>query len=146
MKDQEVQHRKRRKTLIILLLLILLIGLVTVLLFLFGVLPTRGTRDGQVEQVEGTRFQGFDDFYEAPDGLWRTETTFHLLKTQKYVSSEMELEHFLVYKAEPGEIVRVKQDDARWKLVEVISNDTVLATGWVDADKLRAERIEILRP
>jgi flagellin-like protein len=98
---------------------------------------------GRTQDVDAAPGDGevvaLDDFYHAEDGTWKMETTIHLLKEQKYVSSDVELGHFLVYTASPGEVVRISQAEGRWKLLEVMEGGKAKASGWADAEDHRAE-------
>jgi len=138
----ESQENSKNKNRLIPVVLIILIMITAFILYLTGVFKQDISNETEARDMGGERFEGFDDFYHADSGLWRLETTVHLLREQKFVSSDTELSAYLVYEAAPGELARIKQGEGRWKLLEIIQGDAVAATGWADVDKDRAERIE----
>jgi hypothetical protein len=95
---------------------------------------------GHVQQAKGAVFAP-DDFYHAKEGVWKMETTIHLLKSRKFVSSEAELQEYLIYTAKAGETVRISEAMGRWKKLDVIKDGKIKATGWADAEDRRAEWI-----
>jgi hypothetical protein len=128
------ERRSGRRGLAIAIVIVLLIAAVIALRGLFSGNP----QDADVAPVDG-EVTVADDFYHALDGTWKMETTIHLLKEQKYVSSDDELKYFLVYTANPGEIVRISQAEGRWKFLDVMQDGKVKASGWADAEDHRAE-------
>jgi len=80
----------------------------------------------------------FTKFYHANDGEWIiNDPETPVLRTQKYVSSRAEMLEYKVKVLGPGARVRIIQPDARWKLVDVIENGKVVATGWIDAHMVK---------
>ena len=69
------------------------------------------------------------------------ETTIHLLKSRKFVSSENELKAYLVATAKPGETVRISESMGRWKKLDIIKDGKVKSSGWADAEDGRAQWI-----
>ncbi len=91
-------------------------------------------------QARGERFE-FDDFYEADSGTWVLETPVDLLREQKYVSGPTERQNYLVYAAQPSETVVIHAGAGRWKQVDVLAGDRIVASGWVDANRKSARRV-----
>ena len=120
-----------------------LVAIIVIVLLIAAVIALRGLFSGKMQDADVAPIDGevtvADDFYHALDGTWKMETTIHLLKEQKYVSSDVELEYFLVYTANPGEMVRISQAEGRWKFLDVMQDGKVKASGWADAEDHRAE-------
>ena len=138
-----IQMEKRtsnNRTIAIIILLFIIV--IPSIYFIFFNEKSDNPTSAKVEEQTGKRFEGYDDFYHATGGKWNLETTVYLLKEQKFVGSENELQKFLIYQAEPGETVRMKESKGRWKFLEVIKNDSVVAKGWADVDKCKAEKIK----
>lgn len=124
---------KRRRGLWIIVLLVLLA------LGLLAIIPRRRRRVPVEVSPEpsGERF-AFDDFYHAEEGRWALETAVDLLKEQKYVSGEAERERFLVHAAQPAETVVIRSARGRWKQVDVVDGERIVASGWIDANNKQA--------
>jgi len=118
------------------IIILLLFSIIIVLLYLF--LAKSKKEDKQVS-TSAESIRQIDDFYYAVDGTWKMETTIHILKSQKFISSNAELKDYLVYTATPEEIVRITQASGRWKKLEVFKNEKLIATGWADAEDACAE-------
>jgi len=122
-------------------LALLLLAGAALVVHISGLIGGDRGKNGEVSSTSGDRFAGFDDFYHARDGIWRLESTVHLLRERKFVSSQRELRDYLVYEANPGETVRLKQAAGRWKLLEVLDGENAGVAGWADVDKDRASRL-----
>lgn len=133
-KQKETPESKSNKKLAVIIIILLLLSAVVAVVFLFFIKKD----DSSIASNNGDRVE-IDDFYHAENGTWKMETTIHLLKSQKFVSSKTELKEYLIYTANPGEIVRISQASGRWKKLEVLKNGKVAATGWADAEDGRAE-------
>lgn len=125
---------KRRNRIIILVFLLVWI----LLLFYFFVIK-QPPKKNALGQVPGERIE-VDDFYHATDGIWEMETTIHILKSQKFVSSENELKQFLVRTVKPGETVQISQAAGRWKKLAILENGKFVPLGWADAEDGRAKK------
>ncbi len=136
---EDKKSRRRWIILVFLVLFILLISLVLFCKYCGRNIKEKGAV--QMGEVPGDRFE-FDDFYYAVDGTWSLDAALHLLKQRKYVSGPQELQHYLVYEAKPSEVVRIKESDARWKLLEVLEVEDVIATGWADLNRAKATKVE----
>jgi len=134
-------RRKMSRTLLLFLFLIIII--IVFVFFLKN--PSQGSfsDEPKASKSSGERFE-FDDFYHAKDGVWQLESTLHLLKEQKFVSGESELKEYLVYTANSNDTIRIKEASGRWKLIEVVENNSPKAIGWVDANRKNAKRFELL--
>jgi hypothetical protein len=130
-------NNKRNIVLVLLLVILLLI-----IYFLFFNDNSENIRTVTIEKQTGKRFEGYDDFYEATEGKWKLETIVYLLKEKKFVSSDNELQKYLVYKAAPKDTVQMTKSQGRWKYLQVVKNNSVLAEGWADVDKCYAEKIK----
>ncbi len=95
-------------------------------------------REVAVKEVAGERQHGWTPFYHADSDTWKMlDSASYVLKEKKYVSSDTERDAYLVYKVESGGILRIIQADGRWKEVEVLVEDKVVATGWIDAHNVK---------
>ena len=130
----ETQERKSGSRLARIIVLLLLLGAIIAVLYFFVIKK----QDNQSTAPKGAITE-VDDFYHAKDGTWKMETTIHLLKEKKFVSGDAELKSYLVHTAKPGDIVRISQAAGRWKKLEVLKDDKVIATGWADAEDGQAE-------
>ena len=133
--SSETSKSKAGKKVAIIIIILLFIAAIIVVIYLFMI---------KKEDIEvtpsGSEIAVIDDFYHAKDGRWKIETTIHLLKEKKFVSSDTELKNYLVYTAKPGKIVRIAQAAGRWKYLEVEKDGKVIASGWADAEDGKAER------
>lgn len=134
---EETPERKGRKKIAILIIIVLLLDALIAVIFIAYLINQQNAERNQAN-IKG-KIEEIDDFYHAENGTWKMETTIHLLKSQKYVSSDTELKEYLVYTAKPGEIVRISQAAGRWKKLEVLKDGKITATGWADAEDGRAE-------
>ncbi len=84
--------------------------------------------------VTGERDSGFSSFYYAEEGTWRLlDPVTHVLKEQKYTSSDSEKDAFTLKEVPSGGIVTITASEGRWKKVEVIENGKPVVSGWIDA-------------
>ena len=136
------QNRVRRKRIIrrILILLILCVIAFLVYQFVFKNKDMMKEIEGRIEDATGAVLTP-DDFYHAKEGVWKMETKIHLLKSRKFVSSDMELKSYLVKTVKPGEIVRISKSMGRWKKLDLIKDGKVISTGWADSEDGRGEWI-----
>lgn len=133
---------KVNKTLAVIIAILLLIIAIIAVIFIIGkFFIEKGESGGEAKTQAGERIT-VDDFYHATDGLWEMETTIHILKSQKFVSSDIELKSYLVKTVNPGETVRIARAGGRWKYLELIRNGEVIAEGWADAEDGRAKKQE----
>ena len=128
------EESKSGKRLIRIIILLILLGAIIAVLYLFVIKkkkPEVTTTKGVITET--------DDFYHAKKGTWKMETTIHLLKEKKFVSSDAELKNYLIHSAKPGDIVRISQAAGRWKQLEALKDNKIIATGWADAEDGKAE-------
>jgi len=136
------QNRIKRKLIIRRILFLTILGIIAFLLYTFVFKDKKMMEKikNQIEETKGAVLSP-DDFYHAKEGVWEMETTIHLLKSRKFVSSDTELKAYLVYMAKPGETVRISEASGRWKKLDVIEEGEVIASGWADAEDGRAQWI-----
>jgi hypothetical protein len=130
--------------LIIISLLVILAAIVLVFLILVGGdEQTQPVDEGSQPAVEdrGQFQEGMSPFYDAGEGRWiLLDTVTHVLREQKYVSSDREREEYTLFKVPAGGEVRIIEAQGRWKKVEVRKGSEVLGTGWIDADGVKEVR------
>jgi len=134
---QEKAHSNTEKKHVGLWIVVVLLACLILGLILLVPRCRRKPVEVPARQPPGERF-AFDDFYHTEDGRWTLETPVDLLKEQKYVSGEAERERFLVYAAQPAETVVIRSARGRWKQVDVVDGESIVATGWVDANDKQA--------
>jgi hypothetical protein len=90
----------------------------------------------KIDQRSGTR-TGFSPFYYADSGLWViNDPSIDVLRDRKYISPS-ERDAYLVREIGNGVEVRIIQVHQRWKEVEVMVGDNIVAKGWIDANNVR---------
>lgn len=115
-----------------------LLLLLLILVYFFFLQKPKMPDDPVVLKQDGELHHGWSAFYHASDGVWRMlDDECHVLKEQKFVSSEWELNDYLVARVKSGGVLRIVAAEGRWKEVEVIEEDQVLVRGWIDADPIR---------
>lgn len=136
----------RGPALVLVSLLVILAAIVLVFLFLNrGSEPTGPveTDDQAVVEDRGQPSEEMSSFYDATEGRWvLLDTVTPVLREQKYVSSDRELEQYTLFRVPAGGEVRIIEADGRWKKVEVLRGSEVAGTGWIDADGVKeAKRV-----
>ncbi len=88
----------------------------------------------KVVETQGDPHQGWTPFYYAKSGTWKIlDEAAYVLKEKKFVSGASERDAYTIYKLKSGDIARTIESQGRWKKVEVLVDDQVAATGWIDA-------------
>ncbi|MCK5879062.1 MAG: hypothetical protein KAH24_04750 [Holophagae bacterium] len=88
----------------------------------------------KVMETQGERHHEWTPFYYAESGTWKIlDDATYVLKEKKFVSGASERDAYTIYKLKSGDIVRTIESQGRWKKVEVLVDDQVAATGWIDA-------------
>lgn len=117
----------------------LIFFLIVAIIFLFFLKDEPAeTEDREVKEISGEVHHGWTPFYYANSGKWKMlDPVSYVLKEQKFVSSDTEREHYLVKKVEAGGILRILSGNGRWKNVEVLEGEDVIAAGWIDAHNIK---------
>lgn len=131
------QNKSKRSLLLIFLFLLIIAVIVWFVFFRPSSEDSSAKEQGQVTtQSEGERFE-FSEFYYADDGTWVVEDKGILvLKEVKYIS-ESEKEEYTVHEVTSSDFIRIVESRRRWKRVEVLKDNEVIATGWIDAHNVR---------
>ena len=134
-----MDRKKNIIVLVVLLLLLLILAAIPLAVYFMTrheePLPPVG--NAQKTNGGGGRYT-FTKFYHAGEGKWIiNDPETPVLRTQKYVSSRAEMLEYKVKLLEPGSQVQIIQAAGRWKLVEVIEDGKVVATGWIDAHMVK---------
>jgi hypothetical protein len=98
-----------------------------------------------LQQEKGERHQGWTPFYHASGGSWQMlDEASYVLREQKFVSSDSERYDYLVKKVLAGGVLKIIEARGRWKKVQVIENEEIVATGWIDAHNIKkVEKINV---
>ena len=140
-----MDNKNKSKRLLLLIFLFLLIITVIVWLVFFNQ-SSDGSSAAEQSQIssqsEGERFE-FSEFYHADDGTWIIEDKGILvLKEMKYIS-ESEKEEYTVHEVTSSDHIRIVEARQRWKRVEILKDNEVIAYGWIDAHNVRnTQRID----
>lgn len=140
-----MDHKNKGKyTLPLIFLFLLIIAVVVWFVFLNPGNENSSPADqGQISaQPEGERFE-FSEFYHAESGTWVVnDKDILVLKEMKFIS-ESEKEEYTVHEVTSSDHIRIVEARQRWKRVEILKGDEVVATGWIDANNVRdAQKID----
>ena len=138
------EKNKKKYSPLLVLLLLLIIAVIVWFVFLNPTSENSSAADQSqlTTQPEGERFE-FSEFYHASDGTWTiTDEAILVLKEMKYIS-ESEKEEYTVHEVTSSDHIRIVEARQRWKKVEVLKGDEVIASGWIDAHTVReAQKID----
>lgn len=129
----------KRYVMVLLLGALVMVGLLTYVLFRTEqTKPVPVTQTAVTEQA-GEAQNGWTPFYHAKAGTWKIlDEAAYVLKEQKFTSSDAERDAYSVYKLESGGVVRMMEARGRWKMVDVLVDGKVVASGWIDAHFIKA--------
>ena len=122
---------------------LILLGLLVFVFFRQTRVGPEAVTEAMPVEMTGERHSGWTPFYHADEGTWKIlDKAAYVLKEKKFTSSDAERDAYTVFTLKAGDRVRTVASQGRWKQVEVLVDDAVVAEGWMDAHFI--QRVELV--